>query len=229
MSVKRFLYIDDNKIDSQIDNLRKKLKRSGIELVDTFVNFGDERFKIRDPNQNIILNIPYIKDYFKENILNENFDIVASDYDYSDHNLDGYHLLKWIMNVSRSEKAPIRKAKFCLYSAQQDKLVNELNTPDKIKELIKLKIDDFISRDRLSDDLATIISREDESYNFNEQLVKYLEKFPDYRFRDVYPKFKNKPLSEIAHEINKDLPNGIEFQKTLVELTIAHLIELNKF
>ena len=34
-------------------------------------------------------------------------------------------------------------------------------------------------------------------------------------------------LTEIAHEIDKDLPNGIEFQKYLVELTIAHLLEIN--
>ena len=36
-------------------------------------------------------------------------------------------------------------------------------------------------------------------------------------------------LAEIAHEIDKDLPNGIEFQKYLVELSVAHLIELNNF
>jgi hypothetical protein len=230
MSVKRLLYIDDNKIDSQIENLRKKLKRSGIELVETFLNLGDDKFKIRNgDNGKIVLNIPIIKDYITLNLLNESFDIVASDYDYSDDSLDGYSLLKWIMNVSRSQRLRIRRAKFCLYSAQQDKLVERLDSPAKIKELVKLKIDDFINRDNLSKDLTSIFTKEKENYVFPEHIVKYLEKFPEQKFRNTFPKFKEKTLSEIAHEIDKDLPNGVEFQKYIVELTVAHLIELNNF
>ena len=228
MSAKRLLYIDDNKIDSQIENLRKKLKRSGLELKETFLNLSDDKFKTRENETGpIILNVPFIKTYLRDNLLNENFDIVASDYDYLDPNLDGYSLLKWIMNVSRSEKLRIRRAKFCLYSAQQDKLVEKLDSPDKIKELVKLQINDFINRDKLTEELNLIFTRQKETYSFPEHLINYLEKFPDHKFRSVYPKFKGKTLPEIAHEIDKDLPNGIEFQKTLVELTIAHLVELN--
>jgi uncharacterized membrane protein YheB (UPF0754 family) len=116
-----------------------------------------------------------------------------------------------------------------LYSAQQDKLVERLDSPAKIKELVKLKIDDFINRDNLSKDLTSIFTKEKENYVFPEHIVKYLEKFPEQKFRNTFPKFKEKTLSEIAHEIDKDLPNGVEFQKYIVELTVAHLIELNNF
>ncbi|WP_417602404.1 hypothetical protein [Owenweeksia hongkongensis] len=229
MSVTRLLYIDDNRIDSQIENLRKKLKRSGFDLDETFLNLNDEKFKKRDDNQKVILDIKKIKDFIIENYSRENFDIVASDYDYSDENLDGYQLLSWIKNQSKSQKYRLRFAQFCLYSAEQDKVVEQLNSPDKIKKLVKLKIDDFIDRNNLANDLFSLFIKPKEKYSYSKHLIDYLEKYPDLVFNSVYPKFKGKLLSEIAHEIDKDLPNGIDFQKKLVELTIAHLVSLNKY
>ncbi|WP_339875869.1 hypothetical protein [Olleya marilimosa] len=229
MSVTRLLYIDDNRIDSQIENLRKKLKRSGFDLDETFLNLNDEKFKKRDENQRVILDLKKIKEYITENYSQENFDIVASDYDYSDINLDGYQLLSWIKNISKSQKYRLRFAQFCLYSAEQDKVVEQLNSPDKIKKLVKLKIDDFIDRNNLANDLFALFIKPKEKYSYSKHLIDYLEKYPDLVFNNVYPKFKGKSLSEIAHEIDKDLPNGIDFQKNLVELTIAHLVDLNKF
>ncbi len=229
MSVTRLLYIDDNKIDSQIENLRKKLKGVGFDLDETFINLNDEKFKKRDENQKVVLDINKIKDFIIENYSQENFDIIASDYDYSDDKLDGYQLLSWIKNQSNSQKYRLRFAQFCLYSAEQDKLVVELNSPDKIKKLVKLKIDDFIDRNNLANELFSLFIKPKEKYNYSKHLIGYLEKYPDLVFNNVYPKFKGKQLSDIAHEIDKDLPNGIDFQRNLVELTIAHLIELNKF
>lgn len=229
MSITRLLYIDDNRIDSQIENLRKKLKRSGFDLDETFLNLNDEMFKKRDENQKVILDLKKIKEYITENYSQENFDIVASDYDYSDENLDGYQLLSWIKNQSKSQKYRLRFAQFCLYSAEQDKVVEQLNSPDKIKKLVKLKIDDFIDRNNLANDLFSLFIKPKEKYSYSKHLIDYLEKYPDLVFNNVYPKFKGKSLTEIAHEIDKDLPNGIDFQKNLVELTIAHLVDLNKF
>jgi hypothetical protein len=229
MSVTRLLYIDDNRIDSQIENLRKKLKRSGFDLDETFLNLNDEKFKKRDDNQKVILDLKKIKEYIIENYSQENFDIIASDYDYSDENLDGYQLLSWMKNQSKAQKYRLRFAQFCLYSAEQDKLVEKLNSPDKIKKLVKLKIDDFIDRNNLANDLFSLFIKPKEKYNYSKHLIDYLEKYPNLIFNNVYPKFKGNTLSEIAHEIDKDLPNGIDFQKNLVELTIAHLIDLNKF
>ncbi|ERM81038.1 hypothetical protein P872_11680 [Rhodonellum psychrophilum GCM71 = DSM 17998] len=229
MSVTRLLYIDDNRIDSQIENLRKKLKRSGFDLDETFLNLNDENFKKRNENQKVILDLKKIKEYIIENYSQENFDIVASDYDYSDENVDGYQLLSWIKNQSKSQKYRLRFAQFCLYSAEQDKIVEKLNSPDQIKKLVKLKIDDFIDRNNLAEDLFSLFIKPKEKYSYSKHLIDYLEKYPDLTFNSVYPKFKGKSLSEIAHEIDKDLPNGIDFQKNLVELTIAHLVDLNKF
>ena len=229
MSVKRLLYIDDNKIDSQIDNLRTKLKKQGYELKETFLHLN-EGFMTKDAQTDeTILDKGKIQAFINENYMNENFDIVASDYDFKDKSIDGFELLKWIKNESNSKKHKLRRAKFCLYSAEQDKVAKEFSTPEQVKKLIKLRIDDFIDRTRIPDEITQILLAPQKSYYFKNHIINYLEKFGDEKFKSVFPKFKDKTLSEIAHEIDKDLPNGIEFQEYLVELTVAHLIELNNF
>jgi hypothetical protein len=227
MSVKKLLYIDDNKIDSQIENLRSKLKRQGYELNETFLHLN-ETFMMKDPTSGeTILDKSKIHAHIKENYVNQEFDIVASDYDFKDKNLDGFELLRWVKNESTSQKYKLRRAKFCLYSAEQDKVAVVFNTPEKIKKLIKLKIDDFIDRARIPEEISQILVAPQKNYYFKEHILKYLDKFGDETFKSTYPKFKGMTLSTIANEIDKDLPNGIEFQKILVELTVAHLIELN--
>jgi len=229
MKIIRLLYIDDSRINSQIEKLGKKLHKNGIELRDEFLYLGLEKFKKRDENDKVILDFDKIKKHIEDNYFNERFDIIISDYDFNDSNLDGYILLKWIKNVGKSHKTRYRKAKYCLYSAQTDKLVAKLDTPDKVKKLIKLKLDDFITRDNLVNDLYDIINKNDEEFLYSEKLLDFLHKYPNLEFNSIYPKFKGKKLSELIIEIEKDLPNGIEFQKDLVELTVAHFIELNKY
>lgn len=229
MSVKRLLYIDDNKIDSQIENLRTKLKKQGYELKETFLHLNED-FMTKDTQTNeTILDKGKIQAFINENYMNENFDIVASDYDFKDKSIDGFELLKWIKNESNSKKHKLRRAKFCLYSAEQDKVAKEFSTPEQVKKLIKLRIDDFIDRTRISDEIIQIFLAPQKSYYFKNHIISYLEKFGDEKFKSAFPKFKEKTLAEIANEIDKELPNGIEFQKYLVELTVAHLIELNNF
>ena len=227
MSVKKLLYIDDNKIDSQIENLRLKLKSQGYDLHETFLHLNED-FMMKDPNTgSSILDKARIQEYINKEYMNDNFDIIASDYDFKDKNFDGFELLKWIKNECVSKRHKLRRAKFCLYSAEQDKVAKKFSTPEQVKKLIRLKIDDFIDRTRIPDDITKILLAPQKSYYFKDHLIIYLEKFGDEKFKSTYPKFKGMTLAEISHEVDKDLPNGIEFQKYLVELTVAHLIELN--
>lgn len=227
MTVKRLLYIDDNKIDSQIENLRTKLKRQGYELRESFLHLN-ERFMMKDDKTGeTILDKGKIQKFINENFMNEDFDIVASDYDFKDKRIDGFELLKWIKNESASKKYKLRRAKFCLYSAEQDKVAKEFSTPEQVKKLIKLRIDDFIDRTRIPDEITQILLAPQKSYYFKNHIISYLEKFGYEKFKSTFPKFKGMTLAEIAHEIDKDSPNGIDFQNYLVELTVAHLIELN--
>ena len=228
MSVKKILYIDDNNMEIQINKLRTKLKRkNGHELKEKFLHLNDS-FKTRDKETGeTILDKSKIHNHINEYYMNENFDIVALDYDFKDKKIDGFELLKWIKNESNSKKYKLRRAKFCLYSAQQDKVAKKFDTPEQVKKLIKLKIYDFIDRTHMADEIYKALVAPQKSYDFRSHLIMYLEKFGDEKFKSTYPKFKDKTLSEISHEIDKDLPNGIQFQEYLVELTIAHLINLN--
>ena len=229
MSVKKLLYIDDNKIDSQIENLRTKLKRQGYELRETFLHLNEGFMTKNIHSEETILDKGKIQAFINENFMNEDFDMVASDYDFKDKSIDGFELLKWIKNESTSKKHRLRRAKFCLYSAEQDKVAKIFSTPEQVKKLIKLRIDDFIDRIRIPDEITQILTAPQKSYYFRNHIISYLEKFGDEKFKSTFPKFKGMTLAEIALEIDKDLPNGIEFQKYLVELTVAHLIELNNF
>lgn len=227
MSVKRLLYIDDNKIDAQIDNLRKKLKGQGYDLNETFLHLNED-FMIKDEQTGeTSLDKSRIQAFINEKFMNENFDIVASDYDFKDRSIDGFELLKWIKNESSSKKMKLRRAKFCLYSAEQDKVAKEFSTPEQVKKLIKLKIDDFIDRTRIPDEITQILLSPQKSYYFKTHIIQYLEKYGEEKFKSIYPKFKDFTLAEIAHEIDKDTPNGIKFQEVLAELTVAHMVELN--
>lgn len=229
MSIKKLLYIDDNRIDSQIENLRAKLHKNGYELKETFFHLN-ENFMKKDPQTDeAILDKKKIHEFINNNYMNESFDIVASDYDFKDKNVDGFELIKWIKNESSSKKFKLRRAIYCLYSAEQDKVARIFNTTEQVKQLIKLKIDHFIDRTRIPEEITKIFLTTQETYDFKNHIIEYLEKFGDEKFKSVFPKFKEMTLAEIAHEIDIDSPNGIAFQEYLVELTIAHLIELNDF
>ena len=229
MSVIRLLYIDDNKMEAQIDLLRKKLKRNGHELKETFLHLN-ETFMTKDPDTGETkLDKHKIHKFINDNYINDCFDVVASDYDFRDRNLDGFELLKWIKNESQSKKYRIRRAKFCLYSSEQDKVVKKFNTPEQVKMLVKLKIDDFIDRTRIPDEITNIVISKESTYDFKQHLIAYMEKFGTEKFLSTYPKYKDKTLADIVNEIDKDLPNGIDFQKFIAEQTIANIIELNNF
>ena len=229
MSVKRLLYIDDSKIPEQIGSLKKKLKSRGFDLDEVFIDLGNDTFKMRNKEDKIVLDKEKIHQFIKENLSNQHFDIIASDYDFKDPNLDGYELLRRIKRDSESQKYKFRRAKFCLYTADQDNVVKIFDTPNKIKELIKLKFEDFIKRENIPTELTELFTETEKTYSFKNHIIPYLEKYGTEQFKSVYPKFKHKSLAEIAHEIDKDLPNGLLFQKYLIELTISHLIDLNNF
>lgn len=229
MSVKRVLFIDDNKIDSIIEKLRKNLKRNGFTLQEDILDLNDDHFKKKDENnpEKIVLDFVKIKEFLKDKFFNENIDVVVSDYDYSDPDIDGYKLIKWLKNVTTSEKKRIRRAQYYLYSAKGDSIVEKIDSLEKVKSLVKIKLEDIFDRNNLPDELSSAIRKRDEAFLFLETILNQLEKYSEFEFNSVFPKFKGKKLEEIAEEIDKDLPNGIEFQKALAELTIAHLIKLN--
>lgn len=227
MSLRRVLFIDDNPPEEIIGKLRRSLQKKGITLQESVLHLDDTFKKNIADGQAKQLDFDKIKEDFERAYFNENYDVVASDYDYKDSVLDGYVLIKWLKNTSTSKKARLRKAKFCLYSAQGDKLAQGLDSIEEVKKFNRVRIDEIFIRENLADELSTILSQEDTKFNYSMTLIEFLEKYKDDFFENTYPPFKGKRLQEIAEEITKESHHGIAFQKHLVELTLSHFITIN--
>ncbi len=229
MSIKRILFIDDDHVDGIVDKLRKNLKKNGVTLSESVLHLNQDKFKMKNDEGKIILDFEKIKTDLRDNHMSELYDVVSCDYYFAKDPLDGYQILKWLKNESESQKKKIRRAKYFLYSSEGDKMAKDLNSVNDISQLIKLKLTDFFKRENLSIDLTKVILNSQASFSFSDKLLNEFDKYPGCEFKSVYPKFKGKKLHEIAEEIDKELPNGVDFQNNLAELTIAHMIELNNF
>jgi len=229
MSQKRVLFIDDGDLAAIIERLRRLLKNEGMTLVETKLDLNLPKFKVPDPDnvENLLLSFDNIKAELNEFYINEPFDLVACDYHFANDKMDGYQILKWLKNTSTSGRHRLRRARFCLYSSEGDKFAQKTTTVEQVSQLIRVKFDDFLKRENLALELTRLLKLDSGTFNFSKSLIEELEKFPDFGFRGVYTTFTGRSLSEIAHEIDKDSVHGVAFQKELLELTIAHLIELN--
>jgi hypothetical protein len=230
MSIKKVLFLDDQNIDSTVSRLKSNLHLKGYDLCESIIHLSTNEFRKRDPvnKSKLILDFDKIKKVIGDKHMNEPYNLVACDYIFGPDILDGYKVLKWIKNVATSSKLRMRRAKFVLYSSEIDKLIEKTNSVEEIKKLIQLNLDGFYSRTSLETEIANILIKEDTQFDFTQSLISELEKYPDMKFQSVYPKFSGKSLKYIADEIDRDSTHGIKYQENLIELTIAHLIDLNK-
>lgn len=223
------LFIDDDDITEIIGRLERNLKKAGITLLHEVLNLKQDRFKMasEDEKDTFILNFPAIKEELKQKFFKTRFDLIACDFNFLDKKLNGFKLVKWLKNVSKNEKHPIRHAKFVLYSSEKGKALTDTFSEDDMGDLIRLKLEDFIDRTKVSEDVANILLNAGKEINLTLKLIQEMDKYKDLKFRSVYPKFIDKTLAEVIHEIEQDSVHGIGFQETLIELAISHMIELN--
>ena len=229
MNKKLVLFIDDNDISEIIGKLQRRLQKEGITLIPSFLNLKEERFKKENPENKdeTVLDFDAIKKELKLKYMNERFDLIACDFNLLDKNLNGFKLTEWLKNVAKSQKNKIRHGKFTLYSSEKEKSLNTF-TEDDMSRLIRLKVEDFFDRTNLADGLATIIHNNENEIDLSLKLLQELDKYPDLKFKSVYTKFVGKSLKEIAAEIENETYHGIGFQTTLIELCVAHMINLNE-
>ncbi|SDH50332.1 hypothetical protein [Mucilaginibacter gossypii] len=228
MIIKKALFIADEDVDETVEKIASSLKARGITLQHQHIDLREDSYKRSDPTNGnkIILDFSKIKDKLTAEYFKVDFDLVACDFNYgNDPQLDGFEVVKWLKNEANSKRERIRKAKFILYSSQQEKLIPKTNTIDQLTKLINVKIDDFIDRRRLAEVATKILGNTDK--DITAKFLVELDRYKTHQFKSVYPKFAGKTLEEIAHEIDKATEHGVGFQDHLIELLIAHLIELN--
>jgi hypothetical protein len=223
------LFIDDDDISEIIGRLERSLKKNGITIVPTVLHIGDQ-FKIPggDNNEAHVLDFTKIKAELTASHLNVRYDLVACDFNFLDEGVNGFKLIKWLINVSKSQKNRIRTAKFVLYSSEKGKALQEAFSEDDMGDLVRLKLEDFIDRTKVSEDVANILLNSGKEINLTQKLIQEMDKHAQLKFRSAYPKFIDKTLSEIIQEIENDTHHGIAFQHNLIELAVAHMIDLNQ-
>jgi hypothetical protein len=229
MQTKHVLFIDDEDISQTIDKLRNVLKKQGITLVDEFFHIKPS-YRKQDPNERdqTVLDFGQIKEDLKSGVMKKMFDYVACDFNFKDDGLNGFRLIKWLKNVARNEKHKIRTARFSLFSSELDKSIKETFSENDIADLIRLKIEDFYDRSRISEDLGQSVISNAEEIDLKEELVKHLSNHESMTFRSGYPKFKGMTLKQIVDEIQSDTYHGIGFQVALIEHCVTHMISLNE-
>lgn len=224
----RILFIDDDSIDSIVEKVELALKQNGVTIIPFFINLSDPMFKMKNPENpdQEVLDFEKIKEKISQDYMNEDLDIVACDYYYSKTEvLNGAKILSWVKNVANSQKKRIRRAKFCLYSSEVEKISTTTNTVDEIRRLIAIKLTGLYHRGELSKEIISLCSKS--SFNASSTFVTELNKSPHTTFKSTYPVFLGKTFGEIADEIDKDSHHGIGFTVNLIELSVNHLIKLN--
>jgi hypothetical protein len=225
MSVKKCLIIADEDPSEKLEIITNTLKKNGHILEPYNIDLQNEIFLKQIESGKFVLDFELIKEEIKSKYFKTRLDVVACDFNYEDPEVNGFTLIKWIKAEADQQKAPIRKAKFVLYSTEQERLISMTNTVEQLRKLINLKIDDFISRDEVNDVLVKLLTKE--KNDLNDKFLDELSKHSTLRFKSIYPKFKGKSFGEISHEIEQQSHHGVLFQEALVEQTISYMVEIN--
>lgn len=226
MKIKKVLFIDDSDISENVDTIERKLKSKGFELHATTLNPKSHEFQ-KEIDGKLVADFDKIKEELQKNHFSVRYDVVACDFCFANDPLNGYDVIKWLINESNSKRETIRKALFVSYSGEDGKFKQNIIQNDELIKLIRLKIHSFFTRQNLSNELSKLLLKEADVLNLSNLIRDELEKHGEHKFKNIYPKFRGKTLSEIAREIESDTYHGIEFQKYMIELTIAHVLELN--
>jgi len=185
----------------------------------------------KDLQTNEKIDLGKLKNHIEEKIKCKKIDVVACDYELSSKEVNGIDVIKKVREL-RS------KVKIFLYSGKYDKIIGDILKEFKsddpktiktcihaIKTIYNSNIEEFIERNDYPSRIKGILLNECNSID-DIFLQKILE-HSNLKFKSCYPKFEGKTLLEIAEEIDKNSIHGQQFLSELVELTVAHLIEIN--
>uniref|UniRef100_UPI0012509692 hypothetical protein n=2 Tax=Moraxellaceae TaxID=468 RepID=UPI0012509692 len=210
------------------DLIKSKLKREGISAYIFLLNPQDPKFKTKNEEGNFEIDFQKIKDEVQEHHKQVKYDVVACDFNFSSEKLNGYQLIRWLINESSSSNFLFKKAKFVCYSSEINKFETHIIDNNELIRLVKLNIHSIFSRNDMPSEIPALIKKINQTFSMSDHLISRLEEMPDLKFKNVFPPFKDKTLSYISEEINRDSHQAKKFQKTFVDLTYAHILELNE-
>jgi len=226
-AILKVLFIDDNSIDEELDTINRALARNNIRIDATIIDMKNPLFlKERVTGSSILSPIQIQEHLSNSGIMDTDFDIVACDFNFSDPYFDGYKLLTKLINLARSQRKLIRKAKFIFYTGDTADL--EKIAGSDLKKLLPLKVELIVDREHLPDKLIRLINSIKSEIDLEKMFINYLEEHSDKNFVSTFTPFAGKNFSQISKEIEKGTENGKAFLESLIEQSVSHLIDLQE-
>lgn len=223
MIKQRCLIIDEEEQSAIIADCQSMAQQNGFNVEFLYYNPKQKDF-LEEKDGSTCIVFSKVKQNIKDKFLNQRIDIILCDYDFKAKGLDGFEFLRWL----RNEKT---KTILILYSGKSD-FENEFvkdnysREPKEVASIIRAKIDDIIPRE---DRKGVIFKKlQEEKSNLEFILENELYTNGDLIFQSVYPHFKGLKLKDIANEISKSTTKGNLFKEHLIELSVAHMIDLNR-
>mgnify|MGYP002859855500 CR=1 FL=1 len=230
---------DDIQKDYFETDIQKVLHKDHIDLIPIYIETKDRTYMKRD-------HTGFDKSLIEQACLNAikeyNCSIVVSDYqiatDYDDFN--GLDILNDI-----AEKFP--HLYLVLYSGAQienaiKKVIKALSDtiPKNQGRMSEQQITDAINQLRKTLCINELIKGK----GYAEAVIKYIrssslplqqkflsqlkDEYPDMKFMSCYPPLTGWKLKDIGEQIEKQTPQGCDFQQALIEQTISYMVDINK-
>eukprot|EP01012_Entosiphon_sulcatum_P057721 TRINITY_DN81560_c0_g1_i1.p1 TRINITY_DN81560_c0_g1~~TRINITY_DN81560_c0_g1_i1.p1 ORF type:complete len:233 (+),score=34.08 TRINITY_DN81560_c0_g1_i1:161-859(+) len=230
MVERHLILVDDSDQSQTLRNLKRKLKNDdGIDLNYIQINSKDAKFQQYDEstdsqrtNVNSIVDEICAVSFFKS------ADTIALDYNLSDE-LKGFELAGLI------RKKGYKKTKnIILYSGKIEDAINvilEKETLEEKRKAIKSLTQSNIHFASRGDDFTSSVIehiKENPQFDFDYELLKWLDKFKERKFVGNFPDYSDKLLEEIAQEIEDNTNLSQSFRRALVEQIFSLLVEINE-
>jgi hypothetical protein len=223
----KILFIDDNSIVEEVDEIRRALVKHNITIAPHVIDMKLPDFFKDNTKHGEVLSAEKIQQYLVDNgVMDIDFDIVACDFNFSDPFYDGYKLLISLINFSKDNNKAIRRSKFIFYTGDTNNL--EQIAGSDLKRLLPLKVEQIVDRRNLSQEFIRFIHNTSNEVNLEKMFLSYLGGHHDKKFISTFPPFSGKSFADISAEIETGSANGKAFLECLVEQSISHLVDLQE-
>ncbi len=229
---KKCIIIDNDDQTEEINKLIRVGKAKGITIECEQFNVGStfDNELLSDG----VIDISKVIAVYHKRFKGQTFHLAAVDWDLSDEKIDGVELIR-LLNTN---KVLSTTPKMLYTGLLEDKLGTKLKDYKEgklnknrllvhLKTLIRVDIKDFVGRENYDRDIIRLISQsESMELMFQNELSKYSEE--NIKIKYSNPDFDGLTIEQIIELISENSNKGFEFKKNLIELTIAHLIDLEK-
>ncbi len=226
------LLIDDEDQGPNIEKIEREGKKKNLLIKCFQYNVGGIN------NEHLLENGAIQLDKVMDNFHNEfqgiSFDLIAFDWDFNDTVVNGIELIR----VFQERKIRLKTPKL-LYSGRlkdeiesyfegyKEEKISFETAWNRVNALVNANIVGF--KDRNDYEMGIVKYFDQNQLPTPENIIiRELRKYSSLTFHNIYPPFDNLTLSEIAQIIENDEPKGLKFLSNILELTIAHMIDINK-